>query len=286
MLNVAMKASMVLGTAQWGMAYGVTNDAGRISDSDLNSIVDLALAAGVSGFDTAVAYGDAQVRLRPWATHVRVTTKVAGSHPDHIRSEIFEATQQLGVPDLDACLIHDWDLLDPELAKRAARCLEAAREEGLVRAVGVSVYGEGALESADRAFSELNQVQVPANVLDRRLDDSLLLHGIADRGGRVQVRSALLQGLLAGPSQSRLSRHPAIQAFFAHAANAQVDPIALALAHVRALPWASEVVVGVTSAAELAELVAAWNSVPACVADRVLGCADSSLIDPREWVKE
>jgi aryl-alcohol dehydrogenase-like predicted oxidoreductase len=55
------------------------------------------------------------------------------------------------------------------------------------------------------------------------------------------------------------------------------------LAHVRALPWASSVVVGVTSAAELREIVAAWNACEPEMAAAELGSDDLELIDPRRW---
>jgi len=280
---VAGQVQMVLGTAQWGHGYGITNLNGRISDAELHSIVDRAESYGITAFDTALAYGDAQVRLRTWANQFRVTTKVSGSRPKDIRRGIHEAAEQLGVVRLDACLIHDWDSLDPEVAKRAARSLEDARDEGLVEAVGVSIYGEAALYSADQAFSTLDQVQAPANALDRRLDRSAILTDLAERGVRIQVRSALLQGLLVGPSISKLSGHPAIEKYLKFATEVQTSPIALALGHVRALAWASEVVIGVTSAQELSEVARDWKAAPAALADPSLSCLDTALIDPREW---
>ena len=55
--------SLRLGTAQWGLDYGITNSSGRISDSDLVGIVRLATDYGIRLVDTAPAYGDAERRL-------------------------------------------------------------------------------------------------------------------------------------------------------------------------------------------------------------------------------
>ena len=55
------------------------------------------------------------------------------------------------------------------------------------------------------------------------------------------------------------------------------------LAHVRGLPWATHVVVGVTSAAELHEIVDAWNVCEPAIAESRLGSSDVDLIDPRRW---
>jgi aryl-alcohol dehydrogenase-like predicted oxidoreductase len=55
------------------------------------------------------------------------------------------------------------------------------------------------------------------------------------------------------------------------------------LAHVRSLPWATHVVVGVTSGEELAEICRAWEL---CGEESVpveFGSSDLELIDPRRW---
>lgn len=94
------------------------------------------------------------------------------------------------------------------------------------------------------------------------------------------MRSAFLQGLLVAPGASS---HPDVLAFNAAASAADLSPLAYALQHVRALPWATEVVVGVTSGAELDAVATAWNSVPAQLAPPTLASFDLDLIDPRTW---
>jgi aryl-alcohol dehydrogenase-like predicted oxidoreductase len=79
------------------------------------------------------------------------------------------------------------------------------------------------------------------------------------------------------------SAHPDVLAFQAAAAAAGLSPLAYALRHVHALPWASEVVVGVTSGAELDAIATAWQSVPAQLAPESLASVDLDLIDPRRW---
>ena len=55
------------------------------------------------------------------------------------------------------------------------------------------------------------------------------------------------------------------------------------LGHVKALPWASYVVVGVTSAAELREIKAAWDACVPKIVPIDLRSSDGVLIDPRRW---
>ena len=274
-----------LGTAQWGDAYGVTNATGRLTDADIARIMDVAADAGITAVDTAAGYGDAEARLRPWASGLQITTKVAGAAPDRIAGQVEASLAALGRLDVEIVLLHDWDALSAPTQRQAAAALRDAKAAGLVTRIGVSVYDEAGLVSAAEAFERLDVVQVPANALDRRLDASGTLAALRSGGTRVQVRSAFLQGLLAAPTDGGLGQHPDVEAFHRAAADADLTSLGMALAHVRALPWADDIVVGVTSAAELAAIVAAWQTVPASLAPMSLASADLSLVDPRTWHK-
>ena len=274
-----------LGTAQWGDAYGVTNATGHLTDADIARIMDVAADAGITAVDTAAGYGDAEARLRPWASGLQITTKVAGADPDTIAGQVEASLAALGRLDIEIVLLHDWDALSAPTQRQAAAALRDAKAAGVVTRIGVSVYDEAGLASAAEAFERLDVVQVPANALDRRLDASGTLAALRAGGTRVQVRSAFLQGLLAAPTDGGLGQHPDVEAFHRAAADADLTSLGMALAHVRALPWADDIVVGVTSAAELAAIVAAWQTVPASLAPMSLASADLSLVDPRTWHK-
>ena len=275
----------MLGTAQWGDAYGVTNATGRLTDADIARIMDVAADAGIAAVDTAAGYGDAEARLRPWASGLQISTKVAGADPATVAGQVGASLAALGRLDVEIVLLHDWDALSAPTQRQAAAALRGAKAAGLVTRIGVSVYDEAGLVSAAEAFERLDVVQVPANALDRRLDASGTLAALRSGGTRVQVRSAFLQGLLAAPTDGGLGQHPDVEAFHRAAADADLTSLGMALAHVRALPWADDIVVGVTSAAELAAIVAAWQTVPASLAPMSLASADLSLVDPRTWHK-
>jgi aryl-alcohol dehydrogenase-like predicted oxidoreductase len=139
---------------------------------------------------------------------------------------------------------------------------------------------ESAASTFDAGGVPLGVVQVPANVLDRRLDSSSLLIELAAAGTHVVVRSAFLQGVLLSTGGG-LANHPNVVRF-----RESVDSTSLleaCLGHVRGLPWATHVVVGVTSAAELSEIVAAWDSCTPALAHADLESSDLELIDPRCW---
>lgn len=274
-----------LGTAQWGSAYGATNAVGRLSDSTIQDIVAVADEWGIRDVDTAANYGDAQRRLRPWASHFAVTTKVDAS--GDVGEQVFDSLRELGVDSVETVLLHYWDEADDEARQRAVKGLHRAVSTGLAARAGVSVYDEPGVASAvaafDRARLPLTALQVPANLLDRRLDDSALLTDLARAGCDITVRSAFLQGILLAESGG-LSDHPDVARFRSWARTDRGGSLTAAcLGHVRALPWAEHVTIGVTSASELSEVCEAWAGATVALAPPELGSDDPSLIDPRRW---
>mgnify|MGYP003751447291 CR=1 FL=1 len=273
---------LMLGTAQWGSAYGVTNAVGRLSDDQIASIVRVARDSGIVDVDTARGYGDAETRLRPFAQEFSVTTKVSGS--GDVLAQVDASLNDLGVDSLEGVLIHDWDALDCKGQGMSVLSYGQLLDSGKVSRVGVSVYDSAGLESAASTFDvggvPLGVVQVPANVLDRRLDESSLLMELAAAGTHVVVRSAFLQGVLLSPGGG-LADHPDVVRFRESVGSESL--LEACLGHVRGLPWPSHVVVGVTSADELSEIVAAWESCTPGLLDASFSSNDLELIDPRRW---
>jgi aryl-alcohol dehydrogenase-like predicted oxidoreductase len=273
---------LMLGTAQWGNAYGVTNAVGRLSDDEIALIVAVARKSSITDVDTARGYGDAEARLRPFAQDFAVTTKVSGG--GDVLAQVDASLSDLGVESVDGVLIHDWDALDCKGQGMSVLSYGQLLDSGKVARVGVSVYDAAGLESAASTFDAggvpLGVVQVPANVLDRRLDESSLLTELAAAGTHVVVRSAFLQGVLLSPGGG-LADHPDVVRFRESVGSESL--LEACLGHVRGLPWATHVVVGVTSADELSEIAAAWESCTPGLLDASLGSDDLDLIDPRRW---
>jgi len=286
-----------LGTAQWGQGYGVTNAVGRLSDEAIADIVAVAREWDIDSVDTAMGstagqYGDAQARLRPFAHDFAITTKVAGA--EDVTEQVLAAQRQLGVDRLHAVLVHDWDALEDDDRRRAVRSLGRLLDSHGIERAGVSVYDEAGVSSAIETFASrrcpLTAVQVPANLLDRRLERSAPLIHLHQQGAEIVVRSAFLQGVLLAASSlpgsaESLANHPDVCAYrdWCLESDPSVSLASACLSHVRALPWATHVVVGVTSSMELTEICEAWHEHGPKLAPDSLGSSDLDLIDPRRW---
>ena len=278
--------SLLLGTAQWGLDYGITNSTGRIPDSELVGIVSLAIESGLRVLDTAPAYGDAEVRLREFGESFEIQTKVSGAELDHLSivDQLRESNERLGRETVARVLVHDWSALSPEHRAVARSGLLAAKAQGLVGEIGASLYETKELIELPIEFPEAMVVQAPASLLDQRIVREWRAVEGRFSGVSFQARSVFLQGAaLSAPEQVPFGNHPAIEKVREAASELGRTPLQLCIDYVKSQPEIDEVVLGVTSEAELCELLDAWRQEPVEHDWSALESADVKLIDPRTW---
>ncbi|TVP43106.1 MAG: hypothetical protein EA350_14290 [Gemmatimonadales bacterium] len=290
---------LVLGTAQLGMDYGITNIRGKPSEHVAFEVVRKAIAAGVRWIDTAASYGDAETRTGRAVEETQVpqmqfVTKVPPQRGAGISTSgsVYRSLFRLRTRALAAALLHDWD----DFKARGGEhwmALKELRREGIVDRIGVSVYDP---EQAMTALDEpsLGHLQIPVNILDRRWDRPDVEAAFEARPDvTVHARSVFLQGLLLGNGE----RWP-LSASRGTGLLSRLDDLApelgrrnrldLCLAYVRGLPWVDAAVIGVQDAGELDETLALASTVPLSgeEVDLVrarLGDVPTQLLDPRRW---
>ena len=54
---------LILGTAQFGLNYGIANQNGKIDLASGSQIISYALKSGIAGIDTAISYGESETLL-------------------------------------------------------------------------------------------------------------------------------------------------------------------------------------------------------------------------------
>ena len=284
---------LALGGAQFGLAYGVSNQRGQVSREVAREIIGLARQAGVDTIDTAIAYGDSEACLGEVGIgNFRVVTKLPPM-PDDIlditawaRDQIKGSLDRLGVASVYGLLLHRADQLLRNQGQELATALQNAKQDGLVAKVGVSIYDPEQL-AAVMTVCRPDIVQAPLNLLDRRLEASGWLQRLHDSGVEVHTRSAFLQGLLLmnkAAMPPRFDRWRAIwDAWHAWLDAHDVSATRACIQYPLSLHQVDRVVVGVSSTAEFQMLLsdAAVVAVPTDLPN--LACTDPDLINPSNW---
>lgn len=258
--RLALTQRLALGTAQFGLAYGLNNQAGQPTPAAVAELLAAAQAAGLTLLDTATSYGNSEARLGELAGEnpvFEIITKIPAGPPAQVTRHLAESVTRLRRTRLYGVMFHAFAPLRTEPA--AWQALQAARAAGQVARIGVSLYHPHEAEWLLAQDWDVDLVQAPYNILDQRF--ATVMPQLAARGVEVHVRSAFLQGLLL--------RDPAtLPAFF--------QPLAPKLKRLRALtteagvplpaalllfaagaPGVARAVVGVDSVANLHENLAA-----------------------------
>src|SRR4051795_5171607 len=120
---------------------------GSVSKAEADTALQHLLEHGINHIDVAAGYGDAELRIATWLKEhdFFVATKTGERTYAAAREQIRRSLDRLGVDHIDLIQLHNLvDAVDWEMALGADGALEAAleaREEGIVRFIGVTGHG-------------------------------------------------------------------------------------------------------------------------------------------------
>jgi aryl-alcohol dehydrogenase-like predicted oxidoreductase len=283
---------IAIGTANFGMQYGVANSQGKLSKNSVAEILGLAKSLGVTCLDTANAYGESQKVLgefgvRDW----RVVSKISSIPRDcedvrsFVRAEIDLILTSLNLSEFDTVLVHNPKDLMGNVSEIVYEELQKAKSRGQVEKIGVSIYDPSDLESITSRF-QLDVVQAPINVFDSRLQESGWLDRLVSMGVEVHARSVFLQGvLLSAIAQSNDFFKPwktTFERWNRFAESSGTSAMMNCIKHVNSYDKVTFAVVGVDSAQNLSEVFDAFTARPQRINEDNFG-VDSQLINPARW---
>ena len=290
----ARSQRLVLGTVQFGVAYGIAGRDTPVPEEEVLSILDHAVEAGVRTLDTAAAYGDIEERLgrligaRPLSVVSKVPTLPAELSPAEAAAASFahagRSLERLG-DRLTDLLFHSASDLDGPRGRAIIDVLEHWADRHGVR-LGVSGYQpDDALRASATYGSRLRTTQLPGNALDQRVDSA---QARADLSGLdVHLRSAFLQGLLLMPEQDAVVRLPGakgeLAAWHRFCEARALAPLQAALGVVKSFSAVSAVVLGVDSLQQWRDITSTWYGCTPLRAPELACAPDAALIDPRQW---
>lgn len=283
---------LALGTVQFGLPYGIANQAGQVSRLEVKAMLQLASVNGINTLDTAIAYGESETCLGEIGLQgFNLVTKLPAlpdACPDvsiWVREQVAASLSRLGVTAVYGLLLHRSEQLLGPNGTVLYQSLQELKENGQVQKVGVSIYAPSELEMLIPQY-RFDLVQAPFNLVDRRLYNTGWLHRLKDDSVEVHTRSAFLQGLLLMAQTAVPSKfvpwNALWQKWHQWLADHDVSAVEACLAFSLSFPEIDRVVVGADSVSQLAQIVGAASiqtpsDLPA------LQCEDENLINPAYW---
>jgi aryl-alcohol dehydrogenase-like predicted oxidoreductase len=262
---------LALGTVQFGLDYGVANSGGRVSEDEARAILAEAAQSGMDTLDTAIAYGDSErvlggLGVSQWQVVTKLPSVPVGCDDvvSWVEREIQQSMARLNVTQLHGVLLHRPVQLVESRGQELYRGLQVIKENGLTQKIGVSVYEPAELDQLFDRF-DLDLVQAPLNILDRRLVESGWAKQLKNAGVELHTRSAFLQGLLLMPVSERpgkFNRWSDIWSVWDKwLDDHSLSPLQACLRYLNSVLEVDRVVVGVDSVAQLNQIIGASGGV-------------------------
>ncbi|MBU0671654.1 MAG: aldo/keto reductase [Candidatus Margulisbacteria bacterium] len=187
---------LALGTAQFGLDYGVNNSRGKIPRDEVEAILDSASSAGIEMLDTASVYGNSEGIIGDYINKVKQNFKIVSKLPRCSYAEaegIFEGSlKRLGQSKIYGYLVHDFSFFCDN--PWSWELLKKNQAFGKIGKTGFSLYHPSELEYILKNSIKVDLLQIPYSLFDRRFEPYFSV--LKDKGIELHVRSIFLQGLV------------------------------------------------------------------------------------------
>lgn len=195
---------MILGTAQLGMDYGITNRAGKPSKEETFKILETAWNGGIKRYDTAPGYGSENIigdfiKANGIENEIKILTKIPSlkdqlDWKSYIHRTVKQSFDNIGCYSIEALFFHDAN--DSHLLLEQPFFFKELLKEYPISSLGVSVYSPDEVEML-RGCEFCLAFQFPFNIIDRRFEKVQMVEG------KRYARSIFLQGIISSENPLR-----------------------------------------------------------------------------------
>jgi aryl-alcohol dehydrogenase-like predicted oxidoreductase/RimJ/RimL family protein N-acetyltransferase len=291
---------LCLGTVQLGMNYGINNLDGKPSFDEAKKIIGTALINGINSFDTSPHYGDSEKILGKCLDKKNKDVVIISKVPPtdwrktneeilkNIDASLKKSLKNLKIEKIPIYLIHRFDDLEKENGLVMDKLLKL-KAENKIGKIGISIYtpleAEKSLEN-----KKIEVIQIPFNLIDKRLRDNGFLNRAKEKGVTILARSVFLQGLFfkkeipESLKEFRLYQKQIkeISKIF------NIEISELALRYVLSINQINNILIGVEKEKQLTENINIYNK--GKLSDKIItkidnmGNAPEKIINPGLWV--
>ena len=267
-----MVNKLCIGTAQFGLDYGITNQNGMVNEKEIRNIFKIAEANNVNFIDTAQSYNESERvigRNIKNKNFFKIITKLDSKLFKCPREELnnslengfLKSLKNLKVKSIDSLLLHNHKNLREIDNEIIFNWIESLKERKLINRFGLSIYTPDDL--IDLNIEKLDLIQLPFSIYDQRFKKNGIIKYLSENGVSVHIRSIFLQGLLL--QESNLWPNNISKSFKLHHDRFLKEIIKNKLnllEEIMRAPFFCEgveaVVIGITSSSEFEEILSNW----------------------------
>lgn len=244
------KNKLGLGSVQFGIPYGISNETGQTPIEEVAKILDLAFENEIRIIDTASAYGTSESVIGLLnANRFSIVSKFGpSSSVEDIKMQLENSLLQLNAESLYGYLAHrPLDLLDNIVIWKK---LQKLKTENKIKKIGFSLNSPDEYYQLKSAGISPDLVQVPFNYFDTRFKEVLI--ELKENGCEIHTRSTFLQGLFFTDTEKISSYFDELKPKLREIQNINKDKLQGALlAYVLKQEFIDVVVIGVENSLQL-----------------------------------
>ena len=282
---------LCLGTAQFGLDYGINNTRGKIPQKEVLEILNFAHESGINTLDTASAYGNSESALGDAITQSGKKFQIITKYPANTEVRPFQwintSFELLKTERVHGCLFHNYSIFKqhPDYIEDFVKIKDTNKTEK----IGFSLYYPSEAEYILENNIPCDIVQVPYNIFDQRFE--YIFRDLKSKGIEIYVRSIFLQGLFFIDPEHLdpyfISIKNNLQELRSFAKHKSVDISVLSLKFANMNTYIDKIVIGVDSLDNLKNNINNYILTSSIKIDlrwfRSLAVVDERLILPINW---
>jgi aryl-alcohol dehydrogenase-like predicted oxidoreductase len=279
-----------IGTAQFGLPYGLTNKDGNLSENEVSKILALAMSNGISSLDTAPSYGDAEAKLgnigvNNWNVITKATIGKENKDTDSFSESVKQSLQRLKLDNIYGILIHNPKSLHDNKIFNLLEELSNLKYKGVVSKIGVSVYDSQDVDFILANF-DMDLIQIPFNIIDGRMIINGTLEKLKKRNIEIHARSIYLQGLLLMQIEDQIKKFGNWEniwtKFHSFCKDNDISPLQACLRYVIGKTEIDKVIIGIDNLQQLKETIQSVQGELQNIPSEILSY-DDNLCNPLNW---
>jgi len=291
-LNI-INMKLCLGTAQFGLDYGINNTSGKIPKEEIIKILNFAHNNGIIMLDTASAYGSSEAVLGEGIAHTGKNFQIITKYPANTELRPFQwidaSLGLLKVEKIHGYLFHNYSIFQNN--QNYIEDFIKIKETGKTEKIGFSLYHPSEAEYILKHNVPCDIVQVPYNIFDQRF--AYLFPELNSKGIDIYVRSVFLQGLFFIDPDNIDNRFNSVRDYLREirqfAEDYSINIAALCLGFVYTNKYASYIVIGIDSLDNLKENINNYillenKTIPYSLLEK-FAVNDENIILPYNWQK-
>lgn len=275
----------MIGSANFTQRYGA--DSTKMKSNEIKKILNLAKKNNIYLIDTAEAYINKKDVFKNVDKKFKFSTKIIPNSKwvslEFCQKELERHFKSLNNNKIETILFHDVKILFTKIGFKIFRNLEILKKKKYFQKIGLSIYDTQCLSYINTSY-DLDVIQCPYNILDRRILTSGWYDKLKSKGIEIHIRSIFLQGLLVNKLVYKKKYFEKwkkkFSEWFIWLENNNISPIDYCFSDLLNYDF-DKIIIGINNSKNLEEVI----NFRTINKNKMINfsISDKKLIDPRNW---